>query len=86
MRGSNPSLNDASGHYALVKLVIGLTPYGVLALMTRVIATTDGGAIITLIGFVVASYIAIAIMFMVHGLIIAMVGVNVREYQRCGQC
>ena len=64
----------------LVKLVIGLTPYGVLALMTRVIATTDGGAIITLIGFVVASYIAIAIMFMVHGLIIAMVGVNVREY------
>ncbi len=64
----------------LVKLVIGLTPYGVLALMTRVIATTDGGAIITLIGFVVASYIAIAIMFVVHGLIIAMVGVNVREY------
>lgn len=64
----------------LVKLVIGLTPYGVLALMTRVIATTDGGAIITLIGFVVASYIAITIMFMVHGLIIAMVGVNVREY------
>ena len=64
----------------LVKLVVGLTPYGVLALMTRVIATTDGGAIITLIGFVVASYIAIAIMFMVHGLIIAMVGVNVREY------
>ena len=64
----------------LVKLVIGLTPYGVLALMTRVIATTDGGAILTLIGFVVASYIAIAIMFMVHGLIIAMVGVNVREY------
>jgi len=64
----------------LVKLVIGLTPYGVLALMTRVIATTDGGAIITLIGFVVASYIAIAIMFVVHGLIIGMVGVNVREY------
>ena len=64
----------------LVKLVIGLTPYGVLALMTRVIATTDGGAIITLIGFVVASYIAITIMFMIHGLIIAMVGVNVREY------
>ena len=48
--------------------------------MTRVIATTDGGAIITLIGFVVASYIAIAIMFVVHGLIIGMVGVNVREY------
>ena len=36
----------------LVKLVIGL-PRGVLAPMTRV-ATTDGGAIITLIGFVEA--------------------------------
>ena len=66
----------------LVKLVIALTPYGVLALMTRVIATTDGGAIITLIGFVVASYIAIAIMFMVHGVIIAMVGFNVSDYFR----
>ena len=66
----------------LVKLVITLTPYGVLALMTRVIATTDGGAIITLIGFVVASYIAIAIMFMVHGVIIAMVGFNVSDYFR----
>ena len=53
--------------------------------MTRVIATTDGGAIITLIGFVVASYIAIAIMFMVHGLIIAMMGVNVgNTFRRCG--
>lgn len=38
----------------LVKLVIGLTPYGVLALMTRVIATSDVSAIITLITFVVA--------------------------------
>ncbi len=66
----------------LVRLVIALTPYGVLALMTRVVATTDGGAIITLIGFVVASYIAIGIMFMVHGLFIAMVGINVREYFR----
>ncbi|MEQ8952996.1 MAG: cation:dicarboxylase symporter family transporter [Gammaproteobacteria bacterium] len=64
----------------LVKLVIALTPYGVLALMTRVIATTDGGAIITLISFVVASYIAIAIMFIVHALFITMLGANVKEY------
>jgi L-cystine uptake protein TcyP (sodium:dicarboxylate symporter family) len=64
----------------LVKLVISLTPYGVLALMARVIATSDGGAIITLIGFVIASYIAIAIMFAVHGLMIAMLGANVKTY------
>lgn len=64
----------------LVKLVISLTPYGVIALMTRVIATSDGAAIVTLIGFVVASYIAIAIMFAVHGVIIAMLGANVKTY------
>ena len=59
-----------------VNLVIQLTPYGVLALMTRVIANSDGGAINTLISFVIASYIAIALMFVVHGIIIAMVGSN----------
>ena len=64
----------------LVKLVISLTPYGVLALMARVIATSDGGAILTLISFVIASYIAIAIMFAVHGLMIAMLGANVKTY------
>jgi L-cystine uptake protein TcyP (sodium:dicarboxylate symporter family) len=64
----------------LVKIVISLTPYGVMALMTRVIATTDGGAIITLISFVIASYIAIGLMFLVHGLLIAFTGANVREY------
>lgn len=64
----------------LVKLVIALTPYGVLALMTRVIAGSDGQAIVTLIGFVVASYIAIALMFVVHGFMIAMTGANVKTY------
>jgi L-cystine uptake protein TcyP (sodium:dicarboxylate symporter family) len=64
----------------LVKLVISLTPYGVLALMTRVIVTTDGGAIINLISFVAASYIAIGIMFVVHGAMIGALGGNVRSY------
>lgn len=64
----------------LVKIVMSLTPYGVLALMTRVIATSDGGAILTLVGFVVASYVAIALMFAVHALLIAMLGINVRTY------
>lgn len=64
----------------LVKMVMSLTPYGVLALMTRVIATSDGNAIITLIGFVVASYIAIALMFAVHALLISLLGVNVKSY------
>ncbi len=66
----------------LVHIVMALTPYGVLALMTRVIATSDGAAIVTLIGFVVASYIAIAVMFVVHALMIGLIGANVPEYFR----
>ena len=64
----------------LVKIVMGLTPYGVLALMTRVIATSDGNAIVTLIGFVIASYIAIALMFAVHALLIGLLGANLKTY------
>jgi L-cystine uptake protein TcyP (sodium:dicarboxylate symporter family) len=63
-----------------VKLVIGLTPYGVLALMTRVIAGSDGSAILTLISFVAASYLAIALMFVVHAALLALVGTDVRQY------
>lgn len=64
----------------LVKLVMALTPYGVLALMTRVIATSDGQAILNLISFVIASYIAIAMMFTVHAIIIIGLGANVKTY------
>ena len=64
----------------LVRMVMNLTPYGVLALMTRVVAGSDGGAIYTLIGFVIASYIAIMLMFGVHALLLSVAGVNLRRY------
>ncbi|PCH60962.1 MAG: L-cystine transporter [SAR86 cluster bacterium] len=66
----------------LVKIVMSLTPYGVMALMTKVIASSDGGAIISLIEFVIASYLAIAIMFVVHAFLVGLVGVNIRDYFR----
>ncbi len=66
----------------LVKLVINLTPYGVLALMTRVIAGSDGQAILTLIAFVFASYLAILLMFVVHGVILTLTGTNPLQYFR----
>ncbi len=66
----------------LVHIVMALTPYGVLALMTRVVATSDGAAIVTLIAFVVASYLAIALMFGVHAVMIALAGTNSRDYFR----
>ncbi|MBF7682921.1 L-cystine transporter [Acinetobacter sp. B5B] len=60
----------------LVRLVMQLTPYGVLALMVKVVAGANLSDILKLGGFLVASYVGIAIMFVVHALILAGVGVN----------
>ncbi|MCW6554784.1 L-cystine transporter [Yersinia ruckeri] len=60
----------------LVRLVMKLTPYGVLALMTKVVAGSNVQDIIKLGSFVVASYLGLAIMFVVHGILIAMTGIN----------
>ena len=66
----------------LVRLVMQLTPYGVLALMTKVVAGSNLQDIIKLGGFVVASYIALGIMFVVHGLLLAINGVSPLKYFR----
>ncbi len=60
----------------LVRLVMRLTPYGVLALMAKVIAGSNPAEILKLGGFVAASYIGLGIMFGVHALVLTLVGVN----------
>lgn len=64
----------------LVKMIIALTPYGIAALMTKVVATSSLNDILSLIGFIVASYVAILLMFLVHGLLVSLVGVSPKEY------
>ena len=59
-----------------VDFVLILTPYGVLALMTKFVSTSNYGEINKLIQFVIASYVAILIMFMVHLLILFLMGIN----------
>ncbi len=66
----------------LVKMVMSLTPYGIMALMTYVVASSNGSDILNLISFVLASYVAIALMFVVHALLIFLAGHNPREYYR----
>ncbi len=66
----------------LVRLVMLLTPYGVLALMTKVVAGSNVQDIIHLGGFVVASYLGLAIMFAVHGLLLSLTGVSPLRYFR----
>lgn len=64
----------------MVRIVIRLTPYGVMALMTRVAATSDYDSIMQLGKFVVASYAALAVMFGVHLLLLALSGLNPITY------
>jgi len=64
----------------LVHMIMALTPYGILALITKVVAGSNAADILALISFVVASYIAIAIMFGVHSLLLKLNGVNVADY------
>ncbi|TCM67750.1 hypothetical protein EC844_10744 [Acinetobacter calcoaceticus] len=60
----------------LVRLVMTLTPYGVFALMTKVVASSNLADVLNLGGFMVASYVGLAIMFVVHGIVLVMSGVN----------
>ena len=67
----------------LVRLVMLLTPYGVFALITKVVASSKLVDIINLGGFLVASYVGLAIMFMVHAIILALTGVNPIRFFTC---
>ncbi|MBF8808129.1 MAG: L-cystine transporter [Enterococcus lacertideformus] len=64
----------------IVTLVLRLTPYGVFALMTNVMATSDFLAIINLGKFVLASYVALLAVLIVHSLILMSVKVNPIDY------
>ncbi|MCA2017495.1 L-cystine transporter [Vibrio tritonius] len=64
----------------LVKMIMALTPYGIAALMAKVVATSSATDILKLLGFIVASYLAIAVMFLVHALLVSFVGVSPKAY------
>ncbi|MFV9686101.1 L-cystine transporter [Pantoea sp. KXB45] len=66
----------------LVRLVMKLTPYGVLALMTKVVAGSNLQDIIKLGSFVLASYLGLAIMFGVHALLLSVNGINPLRFFR----
>lgn len=64
----------------IVRIVIRLTPFGVMAMMTRVAATSDYESIMQMGKFVVASYAALLLMFGVHLLLLALSGLNPVTY------
>ncbi|WP_028117082.1 L-cystine transporter [Ferrimonas senticii] len=64
----------------MVNMVLQLTPYGVLALMTKVLAASNFSDILNLFGFVAASYTAILLMFVVHLVLITLAGGHPLRY------
>ncbi|OOF88564.1 L-cystine transporter [Rodentibacter ratti] len=66
----------------LVRFVIRLTPYGVFALMIKMAATSKWADILNLGSFIVASYIAILLMFIVHGVLLLLSGISPIQYYK----
>ncbi len=64
----------------MVALILRLTPFGVLALMTKMVSTSNFARITELMNFVLASYTAIIIMFVIHFIILALNGLNPLTY------
>lgn len=61
---------------AIVTFVLRLTPYGVLAIMANTLSTSDFGAIWTLGKFLIASYAALITMYIIHLIILSLLGIS----------
>lgn len=66
----------------VVTLILRLTPYGVLAIMTKTVASSDLDSILKLGKFVLASYVALLVMFIIHLLLLTLAGLNPITYVR----
>jgi L-cystine uptake protein TcyP (sodium:dicarboxylate symporter family) len=87
--GKKPEVFESFSHFVhvahvivmrMVTLVLRLTPFGVFALMTQVVASSSLQDILNLISFVLASYSALILMFGVHLLLIAATGLHPGRY------
>ncbi|MGK0580390.1 L-cystine transporter [Staphylococcus aureus] len=64
----------------IVTFVLRLTPYGVLAIMANTLSTSDFGAIWTLGKFLIASYAALITMYIIHLIILSLLGISPIRY------
>nr|WP_302660377.1 cation:dicarboxylase symporter family transporter [uncultured Clostridium sp.] len=60
--------------------VIKFMPYAVVALLANTIAARGVGAILGVVDFIIALYVSVAIMFIIHLIIIALNGLNPFKY------
>lgn len=66
----------------IVTLILRLTPFGILAMIATTVANTDVAGIIELGKFVIASYVAIFVMFIIHLVLVGVFGLNPLTYIR----
>ncbi|MGP4080474.1 L-cystine transporter [Pseudalkalibacillus sp. R45] len=68
----------------VVTLILRLTPYGILAIIAKVAATSNYDAIMQLGTFVVASYVALILVFIMHLLLLSFAKLNPVNYVKKG--
>lgn len=66
----------------LTWMILDLTPYGVCAIMARTVAQTDYAALEALARFMAASYVALAVVFVLHLVVLALFGFGPATYLR----
>lgn len=65
---------------SLVRIILDLTPYGVTAILASTVAGTNAAAIVDLGKFAAASYVALAVMMVIHMGALALHGLNPITY------
>ncbi len=67
---------------SMVREILKLTPFGIFALMTKFMATSSLSSLGELTKFLIATYIAIILMYFVHLIIIALQGISPIKYAK----
>lgn len=67
---------------SMVKEILKITPFAIVALMAKFTATTDFAGMGQLLLFVVGTYMAIIIMYIIHLLILAIMGLNPLKFAK----
>lgn len=65
---------------SMVKEILKLTPFAVLSLITTFVATTSVASMAELGKFLLASYFAIIVMYIIHLIIIMLFGLNPKQF------
>lgn len=67
---------------SMVREILKLTPFAILAIMASFTASSSVASMMVLFWFVVASYVAIIVMYIVHVILVAVNGLNPYTYMK----